>query len=304
MWAKGNLHTHTNLSDGDSPPDEVCRCYAEHGYHFLSITDHNRFTHPRRVDSCGLVLIKGVEVSVFPEDEPEIPVHVNGFGIRANPVPEPGSTRVDALRGCVRAILDRGGIAQFNHPNFHFAFDHRHMAEVEGCGLLEVYNGHPEVYNDGDDTHIGVEQMWDNLLTAGRLVRATAVDDSHHFIGEFAARRSNPLRGWVWARVKTLTPRSILAALRRGDFYASTGVELEDVDARGLCLRVAVRPEPGVSHVTRFIGDAGEVLNESEALENSYRLPDDGGPSYVRAKVIASNGSCAWTQPVFRDQRS
>jgi Histidinol phosphatase and related hydrolases of the PHP family len=40
-WYKGNTHTHTFYSDGDSLPDEVARWYVEHGYDFLVLTDHN-----------------------------------------------------------------------------------------------------------------------------------------------------------------------------------------------------------------------------------------------------------------------
>src|SRR5687767_15282911 len=43
-WFKGNTHTHTLNSDGDSTPDEVVRWYREHGYHFLVLTDHNFLT--------------------------------------------------------------------------------------------------------------------------------------------------------------------------------------------------------------------------------------------------------------------
>jgi predicted metal-dependent phosphoesterase TrpH len=34
-WFKGNLHTHTTLSDGDAPPDIVAAWYEQHGYDFL-----------------------------------------------------------------------------------------------------------------------------------------------------------------------------------------------------------------------------------------------------------------------------
>ncbi|MBK9316840.1 MAG: hypothetical protein IPM55_21725 [Acidobacteria bacterium] len=40
-WYKGNTHTHTLNSDGDSTPDEVARWYRENGYQFLVLTDHN-----------------------------------------------------------------------------------------------------------------------------------------------------------------------------------------------------------------------------------------------------------------------
>ena len=43
-WFKGNLHTHTLNSDGDSTPSEVTSWYREHRYQFLVLTDHNYLT--------------------------------------------------------------------------------------------------------------------------------------------------------------------------------------------------------------------------------------------------------------------
>jgi hypothetical protein len=40
-WWKGNTHTHTWWSDGDTPPELVAQWYKEHGYNFLVFTDHN-----------------------------------------------------------------------------------------------------------------------------------------------------------------------------------------------------------------------------------------------------------------------
>jgi hypothetical protein len=40
-WWKGNLHTHTFWSDGDDFPDMVADWYKRHGYHFLTLSDHN-----------------------------------------------------------------------------------------------------------------------------------------------------------------------------------------------------------------------------------------------------------------------
>lgn len=40
-WYKGNTHTHTLNTDGDSPPDAVVKWYAGHGYNFLVLTDHD-----------------------------------------------------------------------------------------------------------------------------------------------------------------------------------------------------------------------------------------------------------------------
>ena len=67
-WYKGNTHTHTLNSDGDSAPDDVAKWYREHGYRFLVLTDHNVLTN---VDGLNAVhgaseqflVIKGEEVT-------------------------------------------------------------------------------------------------------------------------------------------------------------------------------------------------------------------------------------------------
>ena len=40
-WWKGNLHTHSLWSDGDDYPEMIADWYAQHGYHFLALSDHN-----------------------------------------------------------------------------------------------------------------------------------------------------------------------------------------------------------------------------------------------------------------------
>ena len=39
-FLKGNIHTHSDRSDGVLPADEVARRYRAAGYDFLSMTDH------------------------------------------------------------------------------------------------------------------------------------------------------------------------------------------------------------------------------------------------------------------------
>src|SRR6187397_2074091 len=83
-WYKGNTHTHSLNSDGDSTPDEVVRWYREHGYDFLVLTDHNFVTE---VDGLNAVqgapgrflVVRGEEVTSRVGDKP---IHVNGFDLR------------------------------------------------------------------------------------------------------------------------------------------------------------------------------------------------------------------------------
>ena len=40
-WYKGNTHTHTLWSDGDAAPEFAVAWYKDHGYDFLTLSDHN-----------------------------------------------------------------------------------------------------------------------------------------------------------------------------------------------------------------------------------------------------------------------
>ena len=37
---RGNLHTHSTLTDAVLDPEEVCRRYKAEGYDFIALTDH------------------------------------------------------------------------------------------------------------------------------------------------------------------------------------------------------------------------------------------------------------------------
>ncbi len=48
QWWKGNLHTHTFWSDGNDFPEMVTEWYADHGYNFLALSDHNTLSQGQR----------------------------------------------------------------------------------------------------------------------------------------------------------------------------------------------------------------------------------------------------------------
>lgn len=300
MWAKGNLHTHTTVSDGDAPPREVCRYYADHGYHFLAISDHMARVDPSEFSDIPILLIPAEEMQNTAEEDPHAPLHINGFGLGKTLSTSPSQTKAGAIQNCVDEIVNSGGIAQINHPNFYYAFDHRVISQINNCRLLEIYNGHPLVYNRGDENHIAVEAMWDILLSQGLTFYGTAVDDTHHIKGEFSANRANPLRGWVYVRTAELTVSNIIAALQRGDFYASTGVELRELRYEGSTIHLAIHQDEAMGYLTEYISNNGRLLHSTKALSSSFELPQDKSYTYIRARITAHSGATAWTQPLFK----
>ncbi|HYM11567.1 MAG TPA: CehA/McbA family metallohydrolase [Bryobacterales bacterium] len=298
-WYKGNLHTHTINSDGDTSPDEVVRWYKEHRYNFLVLTDHNYLTS---VDGLNAVMgadgqflvVRGEEVTDRFEDKP---VHVNAFNPKALVPPQHGSSVLDTIQRNVDAIRGAEAVPSINHPNFGWAITADDLRRVQNDKLFEIYNGHPQVNNLGGGGVPGLERVWDTLLTAGRVMYGIAVDDAHNF-KQFAPHLSNPGRGWVSIHAPELTAAALIDGLERGDFYASTGVVLDDVERRSRELRLQIHETRPLKYTIEFIGENSRVLKTTFDNPASYQLGSTD--RYVRAKVTASSGEMAWTQPVFR----
>jgi hypothetical protein len=288
-WLKGNLHTHTLESDGDSTPEEVARWYRQHGYDFLAVTDHDKLT--KIAAPAGLLLIPGEEIT---DRLQKRSLHVNALGITTAIKPQGGASVVQVLQRNVDAVRKAGGIALINHPNFGWAFGSDELLQIEGAALLEIASGHPFVNMLGPPA---VEEMWDVLLTAGKRIYGVAVDDMHHLKSPWDTYVALPGKAWVVVRAEKNETKAILTALERGEFYASTGVELEHFSATQKELHVRVREKNTAHYRVRFIGARGRVLQETDGATARYTIRGDEG--YVRAKVIDSNGKMAWLQPQF-----
>ncbi|MFN3652253.1 MAG: hypothetical protein ACK47B_21960 [Armatimonadota bacterium] len=253
------------------------------------------------------------------------PIHMNAHNLRELIKPQGGKSVTEVMQNNVNAVLEqrrRTGQPMFphlNHPNFGWAVTAEDMLPLRGERFFEVYNGHPAVYNYGDDQHAGTERIWDILLSqrlaepGGEVMYGLATDDSHQYHSS-SIKLSNPGRGWVTVRARKLTPEAIIHAMEAGEFYASTGVELADVSRETSRYALKIKGERGVSYRTQFIGtrkgfdrtstpvrgkdgqplpvtrrysrEIGVVLAEVPGTSPTYTLKGD--ELYVRAKVIST----------------
>ena len=230
LWLKGNTHTHTLMSDGDSAPATVVQWYCDHGYDFLVITDHDLIT--RVPAPARMVLIDGEEVTDW---LPKRPLHVNAIGLTKRVTPQHGETAVEVVQRNVDAIRKAEGIAAINHPNFGWALSAHELQQIEGATLLEIASGHPYVNMDGPPS---MEAVWDELLTAGKRIWGIGVDDSHDLTRPWDVNIAPPGKAWIVVRAAAREREAILDAIRKGEFYASNGVELVAYEVSGGTIRV------------------------------------------------------------------
>jgi hypothetical protein len=187
------------------------------------------------------------------------------------------------------------------------------MIGLRGERFFEVYNGHPLVHNEGDSLRPGTEQMWDQINIAYRkrgqdLLYGLATDDSHNY-HEFGKAFSNAGRGWVMVRSNRLTPEAMIAAMEAGDFYASSGVVLEELEVKNNKLSLRVKTEKGIFYSIEFISaDNKGVISRQVVKGPRAATTLKPGNLFLRAKITSTKlkenpfkdgeFEAAWTQPV------
>jgi len=276
-WLRGNLHAHTTRTDGVLSPQEAIDKYAALGYDFLALSDHDLLTAaPDYAQWRGhnLIFLPGNEITA---NGP----HLLHIGARERIEPDPDR------RALVRQAVSSGGFILANHPNWGRDFSHFAQPDLENWsddGLLglEIFNGtigrlHGTSY---------ATDRWDRLLTTGRRAWGFAHDDSHKAEEDIGL-------GWIHVGAREKTPAAIEAAIRAGQFYASTGVTLTAIEVDENRITVAA------DNADRMIAsyDHGRRLAVVDGNRIQISIPE--GASYVRVEAWGRGEQFAWTQPFW-----
>lgn len=268
---KGNLHTHSTLSDGIFSPQEIIDLYANNCYDFLMLSDHDILSNPADWKDRGMILIPGNEITA------------NGchlLHVNACELIEPNPDRQQVLN----AIQRSGGFAILNHPNWGFNFCHWPQAELERlCGYagIEIYNG----VTERAEGNAQATDRWDMLLSLGRKVWGYGNDDCHI--------SADMTLVWNMVFAEERSAEALLRALEAGQFYVSTGVRLERIAQCGN--RVHISSPDTVSY--RLIGDYGTIFATAEGPELDFEADPMLPFTYFRIECFGNGYSRAWTQP-------
>jgi hypothetical protein len=294
-WLRCALHAHSTNSDGELGPDLLVRHYEWAGFDVLATTDH--WVRTDELSTKRLLVIPSTELNAVVGERDD--AHVLALGVGVDPVAPAGG--FEPLADVVRWIDANGGLPYLAHTYWSGL---RTEQWWDCPGLLGI-----EVWNTGCELELGRGDSslhWDEALEHGRSLQALATDDSHHpgYDSGFA---------WTWVRAAERTRDAVLAALRAGDFYGSTGPEIRAVEVSDG--EVVVRCSPAAS-VTLYCGrtqgaraNAGRLgyPNLSRVLERTddgavtavaLQRPWDGG-RYGRVEVRAADGTKAWTNPLW-----
>jgi hypothetical protein len=298
-WYRGDLHAHSEHSDGANTVDEIIDYTRRVGLDYFALTDHNTISHwddLARLNDGAPLLIPGEEITMYGG-------HANVWGLD-DWIDFRGS---DSDR--VRALLDdanqRGSMFSINHPDSPIPWLH---PSVRGYQAVEVWNAPWRWYNEP------ALLRWVAHLDAGERMVAVGGSDSHCVPPARMTQPNGPGEPCTWVYVEgPLTQRAVLDAVSGGHVFVSeapTGPFLElraDADGDGVFealpgdviaakdgatvkFRVTYRGPDGKK--LRFFGKRGlvhEITPGVEQYDGEFELSIEGD-DYVRCEARGYRG--------------
>ena len=281
QFYKGNLHSHSTLSDGAFTPEELKERYKAAGYSVFAYTEHGVYHDLRRLDDADFITLPSYEANIirdyvrtpFPalvkgpstKMQAEV-VHLNMFAI--DPEKTTCEPNIDDIKDhaslenvneLIRRAKNAGFFVSYNHP--HWSLDTGAIYNnLEGLDAIELINGGSHRSSAMDFVpHVMREMAWN-----GKRLVAVAGDDNHqarHFF-----------QSWTMFKAPELSHKAIIEALQKGNCYTSMGPEIKELyvedgvvhiktsEAQGIHMATAGRRKP--SCVVPIGGD--ERVTEAE----------------------------------------
>ncbi len=292
---RGNLHTHSDRSDGILTPEDVCRRYKAEGYDFVALTDHfvGQYGYPI-TDTTGFrdarfTTILGAELHSGAMRNGDL-WHILAVGLPPDFAPSnsPSFRPVaDQETGAEIAARARaaGAFVAIAHPQWS-GLSAEDARTIEAAHSVETYNHGCAIGCDRPDGF----HLAELLLSEGRRLTLCATDDAHFY-------EPDHFGGWVMVKAEANDPDLLLAALKAGDFYSSQGPELRDVRIEGNDVVVessAVSTLSVMGHASASTGTHGQSMTTA-------RLPLDrfAASDWIRVSVMDRAGRRAWSNPIW-----
>lgn len=281
FW-KGNLHTHTQNSDGRKPVQEVVELYERAGYDFLALTDHWKCTVSAPYYYKNMLVLPGIELDY---NLPAQVIHIVGIGVSEGILAT--ERRFSAQRG-IYDIRKAGGCAILAHPQWSLNTPEL-IASLRGLTAVEIYNSVSATPWNGDRADSC--GLLDIAAANGTLLNTVASDDSHFYTGEACT-------SYIMLQADRLTPEAVMEGLRRGSFYASRGPRIHQIEVGEEEIRVRCSPAARVVFHSDLVYVAGRCVAGEGIEEASYPLNPARHERFVRAIVVDAQGRSAWANPI------
>ena len=314
-WYKGNLHCHSTNSDGKLSPREVADLYKSHGYNFLAISDHDRYSDYRsEFNEENFIILPAIEASAVLYKEKgsndRIAIHhIHGI-LSTRAMQEkaaenlflhlehyPARIYFGSWNGAAVAqelqddLQAHGCITAYNHPVWS-RVQEADFINLNGISALEIFN-----YGTVNESGTGLDVLhWDIMLRNGKKVWAFASDDNHN-----DGIVEDSFGGYIMVKAEKLTHENIIQSIIDGNFYSSSGPDIHDWGIKDNVAYVECSPVNRINFIAGNLINAGNTVmckNKHDTITRA-EFPLKGDEAYIRVECIDMYGNTAWSNPLF-----
>ena len=291
---RGNLHGHSTHSDGMLSSQDVIEAYRGGGYDFTCLSDHlwhdPRFAAKTVNDTSALdrddfITITSAEMHCLGKKYAADHLwHLVANGLPADF--EMASKNETATHMIARA-QDAGAYVSLAHPEWYSLTEEEAMLASE-VDAVEVYN-HSCVICAARGSGVATIDL---LLNENKRVLINATDDSHFRTDDIGG-------GWVMVAADMLTPATLIAALKQGHNYSSTGADITSLSIENKTLHVETSEASAI--IVSGGGHEALFVNGEKLTEATFDLAQLKSP-YFRVTVITADRLQAWSNPYWIDR--
>jgi predicted metal-dependent phosphoesterase TrpH len=293
FW-RGNLHTHSNLSDGAWALDDVVNAYKRVGYDFVMMSEHfiQHFDWPiadtRHLRGNDFTTIIGAELHAPKTSAGEL-WHILAAGL---PLDFPPAAKDETGAQLAHRAVAAGAFVGIAHPAWS-QLTIEDGRDVDCAHAVEIYNHGCAIENDRGDGFY----LLDQLLNEGKHLTAFATDDAHF-------KTPDHFGGWVHVKSDSLDPDALLAALKNGAYYSSQGPQFHDIAIDGKQISISTSPVDTITVVcgtSRSCVATGRAITSAEfdlaTLERGWLLEKQS--PWIRVTAIDNAGKRCWSNPYW-----
>ena len=272
-WLHGDIHTHTQHSDGSGTIAQNFDVGKNVGLHFIAITDHNTYSGWEEAleafENTGVIPIWGVENC----DTNIASRHILLLACRPLPFNRMNTETLTVFRNDAKNA-DAVGLVYVAHPfewgnhwgsiediNDDTAWETiwRHIwANIDGIEVWNAWYGANHRTNWGGNEE--ARKLWDALNRRGLRLTGIAATDTHSPCGIGQA--------WTSVLAEEHNARGILTGMKRGRMYGSNGPTISFTAGHVMMGDTFVVPETGQPVTINLSGEYKEPLYKVVLLKN------------------------------------
>jgi len=318
QYFKANLHTHTTITEGTWTPEQVKENYKAQGYQVVAFTDHYVCVPHPELDDAQFLALTGYELMSQLSPDGKV-YHFNFFAKERDnrwQIVQPGYAEmakawhavydkieelfynIDRVNEVIQKANEKGFLVSYNHPQWSLQ-NYPDYAGLKNLWGIEVYNSYCSKQGYEDNHAI----IYQDLLKLNNRLYPLATDDLHE--------ASRAFGGWIMIGAAELSYPSVMEALEKGDFYATTGPNIYSLYVEDTILHISCSEAVRISMLTNGRMNEQVAAKNGEPLtEATFHLTDwweaakenNHANAFVRFAVTDAHGHTAYTRAFYPEE--